>query len=458
MEEIQEIIEFTKKFFENLGADISFREGFLIISNVPEDFQKFYGKKCPYKFVFSEKDLTGDAELVERGSYLLKTISNYLENSGQTTLLKINFKVNAEEEIKRQLKIKNGSFGKFTKKKRFDIFFRFTFHTTFQFLNEKEKLINEIYIYKGVPIEGNLSDYDIEEGIKNEIRVPDIKEAYFISKDELKKRIEEKTKEIAEILTKKFEKEKERIEDHFFQENKEFSESMKKAIKKLDELKKESNIEKIQRQLTLINSIKSKMNFEDFEKDKNRAIELERQRHILNVNNKLFNTTIVYYPLGVFDLILKSKDKERTIEVVFDPLTKKLNPLFCESCQKEINEINLCTSTHISCKECISECESCFKSYCKRCLMTKCTICGKKICRDCSVRCFKCGKEICLTHTKQDKISKRIYCTNCLKRCERCGNTKEPYGFKLSKKTNVEICEECYRKEMQDKVLKEIFN
>jgi len=34
---------------------------------------------------------------------------------------------------------------------------------------------------------------------------------------------------------------------------------------------------------------------------------------------------------------------------------------------------------------------------------------------------------------------------------------KDPYSFRVSKKTNAEICEDCFREEMQGKVLKGVF-
>ena len=215
MQKDLQLPEFIEKFFQNLGADVVFQGDYLIVSNVPEEFEKFYEKKAPYKFVFKNEHQTGDSDLIEKGSYALKTISSYLENSGQITLLKINFKNLPEDEIKKRINTPNSKIEQFSPKKRFNFFFRFTFHTTYQYLNESEKIINDIHIYNGELIEGDLSNYSLEEGIKEERKVPDMKESYFIAKDELKKVILSKTEQVARDLNLRLDKEKRRIEEHF---------------------------------------------------------------------------------------------------------------------------------------------------------------------------------------------------------------------------------------------------
>ncbi len=453
----KELIEFIEKFFRNLGATVVLQGDFLIIANIPRAFEKFYGKKSPYKFVFDSNKLTEDSELIEKGAYILKAISNYLENSGQTTLLKINFEIEPLEEIKKRIRLSNCQIGKLIPKKQNGFFFRFRFHTIFQYLNQKEKLVNDIYVHNGKAVEGNLSDYPVEEGKKEEVRIPDIKEPYFIAKDELREKIKNKTGELVLNLNSKFEIEKKRIEEHFLKENKEFSELLMKSENRLTELESTPDEEKISRQKKTIKGIKEKINYEELEKDKGRAIQIEKQKHSLNINNKLFNTTLIYYPLYVFDCVLKSTFSKRIIEVSYDPLTEILKEITCESCEKKTKEIFLCRNGHISCRECFTVCDSCGKEYCKKCIKANCENCGKKICDDCAVRCFRCGKLMCITHTKNDLLSGRTFCNNCLRNCERCGELKEPYSFKISPKTGVEICEPCFRKEMQKKTLEGVF-
>jgi hypothetical protein len=454
----KELVEFIEKFFRNLGATVILQGDFLIVANVPIAFEKFYGKKSPYKFVFDKTKLIPESELIEKGAYILKAISNYLESSGQTTLLKINFEIDPEEEIKKRVRLVNCQIEKLIPKKRNNFFFRFTFHTIFQYLNEKEKSVNNIYVHNGKAIDGNLSDYPMEEGIKEEVKIPDIKEPYFIAKDELRNKIKSRTGELVLELNSKLKSEKERIEKHFIQENKEFSELLKKSENRLIELEISRDYEKISRQKRTISGLKEKTNNEELDKDKERAIQIEKQKHSLNIKNKLFNTTLIYYPLHNFNCILKSNFSKRMIEISFDPLTEELKNIICESCKKNTREIFLCRTGHISCRDCFTLCDSCGKEYCQKCIKAICETCGKKICNDCAVRCFRCGKLMCVAHTKNDFLSNRIYCNNCLRHCERCGQLREPYSFKKSPRTDVEICETCFRNEMQKKALEGVFD
>ena len=89
MEE-NKIINFVKKFFENLKAKVYWDNHILVIQNVPESFEKSYGKKSPYRLVFKEEDKTNareDVELVSPGKGILNYITRHLESSGGNTTI-----------------------------------------------------------------------------------------------------------------------------------------------------------------------------------------------------------------------------------------------------------------------------------------------------------------------------------------------------------------------------------
>src|SRR3989339_254652 len=390
--EADSIKQFIIKFFENLQSTVIEKGNSLVISNVPAKFEKFYGKKSPYIFVFKSEDKNSQSEFIEKGNYLLKTISNFLEEQGSTTLLKINFDIDFEKEIKKRIKLNNCQIEKLIPKKKNNFFFRFTFNTSFQYLNEKEKMTNDIYLYENKIIDGDLASYIITEGNKRDVIMPDIKEPYNIAKEKVKELIQPKITLLAKNLSEKLSKEIERINRHFIQETQELKNNLKKSTKKTE---KEINEE-----------LEKKIN--EFEKDKERAINIEKQK-------------------------------------------------FCESCENKIEIINLCSSGHIICNKCLIKCNSCNITYCNKCLNIICESCKKKICKKCAIRCNNCSKVMCKDHAIYDKVTDKCYCSSCLKLCERCQHKKESNRFKTSQKTGAEICEDCYRLEMQQKTLKEIF-
>lgn len=450
------ISDFVTKFFTNLGAKIVFSNGELIIQDVPKEFEKYYGKKSPYKFVFSKELLKDDFEFIDKSNYLLKNISNYLEEAGQTTLLKLEINEDFSNEMNKFILLPNSKIKKFYPKKKFNSLFRFTFHTSFQYLNENEKIINEFFVSDNKVINGNLSGYPIVEGKKTEIKVPDPKEAYLAAKEHLKLQLLEKTQELSRTLNKKLERELFRIEEHFKHEKKEYDDHLSKNLQRLEQSKKEEDLEKIEKQKKSLQTLKDHRDIGELDREKQRAMQIEKQKHMLNINNKLFNTTMIYYPLFCSRLILENDSTSREIEVSIDPLTRKLIPFKCETCSADIKEIFLCTTGHAICKKCAAKCESCSKIFCKKCLFRKCELCNKMLCKDCYVRCSSCGKLMCKTHTKHDELSKRTICKNCLVKCEKCGEFKDPSGFRSTGKHK--ICEVCFRKEMQDKTLKGIFD
>lgn len=431
------ISDFVKKFFINLGAKVSSLQEDLIVADVPQEFERYYGKKSPYKFVFSTERVREDFEFVDKSNYLLKTISNYLEESGKTTLLKLEINDDFSNEINRFISLPNAKIKKFYPKKKFNSFFRFTFHTSFQYLNENEKVINEFFVSDGKVVHGDLSGYPIVEGRKTEIKIIDPKEAYLLAKENLKLQLLGKTQELSRLLNKRLERELSRIEEHFKHEKKEHEDKMIKQSKNGQ-------------------SPKESFDYEELEREKQLSMQTEKQKHMLNINNKLFNTTLIYYPLFCTRLILENDNTSREIEISIDPMTKKLIPFKCENCNEDISEIFLCTTGHAICKKCAKRCESCNKVFCKKCLFRKCEFCNKHLCKDCYTKCNSCGKLMCKTHVKEDIVSKRTICKNCLLKCEKCNEFKDPSGFRNLGK--IKVCELCFRREMQRKTMKGIFD
>jgi hypothetical protein len=127
------LIEFTKEFFKSLGCEISEEKDCLVVKNVPEKFEKYYGKSAPYKIIFSREEEENGFDVVTKGSYLLKAMTSYLDKSGETTLLKIDFQVNPEEEIKKKDKA-------------------FKLRNSPAFSKKKIRLLFKIHLFNNLPI------------------------------------------------------------------------------------------------------------------------------------------------------------------------------------------------------------------------------------------------------------------------------------------------------------------
>jgi hypothetical protein len=451
LENKQELKNFVERFFTNLKSDLIWEGNILKIDKVPIDFENFYGKKSPYVLVFDKEDikLSNDSELITKGSTIIRVMTNYLESMGQTTLLKINFP-NSEEEIKKFLKFQNCQVHSISKKIIPDYILRFTFSTSLQYLNEKEQIMNNLYVNREKVIDFNLELYGVSEGKKEEIDLKDIKNYYNLAKEKLKLLLESKTLEIGTALNNKLDKEINRITEHYSHQIKEIQDEIDKNINQLNLLEgqlkgsTDKNIEiKINKVKEHLKNIEKENKISNFEKEKEFFINDEIHKHSLNIQNKLINTTIIYYPIFKFSIFLKSQDAGRSIEVIYNPLKKELNSVNCETCSKELSELFLCSSGHISCSDCISKCMDCHRITCKKCFLDKCEICNNSLCKRCSGKCSICHRTVCKSHLKKDINSKREYCISCIKRCSICNEYVGKENLKKCPSCSKEFCSKC---------------
>jgi hypothetical protein len=454
----------TENFFKSLKCDVSWKDKILFVDKVPLDFERLFGKKSPYSFVFEREDLTMDSELVSGGSYLIKLIANYLESKAQTTLLKIKFNVNMKEEIKKNIDLKDYEIINILEKISNEQIYRFTFITVFQYLNEKEQLINSIYLQNKSVIPFDINNYETIEGNKTDVKLDSVKENYNNAKEKLKDILNGKIQGISLLLSVSLEKEIKRIKSHYSSQvdeiNKEISdgeEKIKEFTTKLQGKSSEDNkklfLEKIERLKQNIEKLKNSEDFQKFEREIVLLINDEKQKHSINILKNLINTTIIYYPIYLLKVSLKKKGELRNskeINLNYNPLTKELSSLLCESCGKETNEINLCSSNHLICKNCISKCDSCFKIICNSCKKSSCSVCSVKMCSKCESICFKCSKPFCNSHGCKDSVSGKPLCNNCSAYCSSCGKFSPKFNFKKCNSCRIEVCSSCIRSKLMN--------
>ncbi|MFA4960452.1 MAG: hypothetical protein WC548_02200 [Candidatus Pacearchaeota archaeon] len=460
----KQIESFTIEFFKNLKCLIEIKDDIYSIENVPKSFEDAFGKKSPYKISFSRSK--EDIEFAGKGSRIFNAINKYLDNMGKVTLLKIDFEIDAIEEIKKKISLKNCEINNIIKKNKNHFFSRFTFKTSFHFLNESEQLVNEIYVHEGKVIRGNLAGYKIAEGEIKEFSNKNLETDYNIAKEELKNNIRGKTTEIGNLLKEKLEEEIKRIKEHYNIYFKELGGDLNHFLDKVKELElklrvaeeNEANsirtrLEKMKKELVKIGDDEATTKII---KEQDFTIKDSMHKHSLNIDNKLINTTIIYYPIFCFNLYLKGESSGRYIDMSYDPLTKEINKIKCENCEKEITELNLCMSGHLSCNECLKKCDECHGFFCKKCLKRFCSVCGKALCKNCAITCLGCGKYVCANHLRKDCVSGEERCENCLRACLRCHGLANAKFFGQAIDGS-KICQKCLGKEKREKMMRGMF-
>jgi len=365
-------------------------------------------------------------------------------------LLKINFDINPNAEIIKNYSLKNCKIARIDKKEDYKFFTRFTFLTVFQYLNEREQIMNSLYVKDGEVIDFYLTSYDVGEGKEQNFSKDEIKKDYELAKEKLKSLIEYKTNKISDNLNEFLKKEKERISKHYSVQINEIDLRLKEIQNNIDFLEKSKKPDKvkIEKLKNLIKDIKAKGDVEKLKKEESFFINDEIQKHSLNIQNKLMNTTLIYYPIFKYQVLLEGIGK-KLINISYNPLIREFDNVCCDSCDNEVKEFILCSSGHLTCRECGSKCSSCDGIYCKKCSVNKCFICNRQICSKCFVKCDCCRQGFCKSHLKE--FGKKRFCINCIERCSKCGCDVEP-GFLINK-----VCEKCNSKSVGKEILKNVF-
>lgn len=396
------LIDFFIKFFKSIGSEVKQDGNFLIISNIPANFEKFSGKRGPYMLSFNgEKE---GYEVVSPNYYLIKTIKEFLEGRGETTLLKINFAIDFKDEIPKRIPFLNSEIKNISKTTRNNFIFKFSFITTFQYMNEKENMINHIFVQdnKIIPFSEAL---DLVEGNKRDFMEVNADKEYSLAKEELKKVVLPKTEELKIKLSGQLNSEISRIQQHY-ENNLSEIEAQEKSLKKQIETNKEDK-EKTKKLAKAMETLKQENNKKKITDEEEEFIQKEIRKHGLKIDSKLLNTTIIYFPIYNLNLTLEiEKNNYKMIELIYDPLKKIVSPLYCKSCGKEVKEIILCSSGHITCRNCGEKCSSCGSVYCKSCQTKKCSDCGRTLCSHCQNICDVCKKVFCDYHITKNSGKK----------------------------------------------------
>jgi hypothetical protein len=463
----EKIKAFVVKFFTSLKSTVIDEGDKINVKNISGEFEKFYGKKGPYKYSFNGSE-AGGYEAINKGSFLLKCINDFLEGFGQTTILKINFDSDIKKEIIERFKLINCEVNRIDKRMKNDYIIRFTFSTTFQYLNEKEQFMSTVHVKEGKIIDINLDNYKTTEGKKKEGNVETLNEDYKLAKEKVKEILKPKLESVSKELTVRLNTEIERIKEHYKNQIGEIVKEIENNKRRLSNLEKEKDEalikgkefdeevylkrkDKIMKDLEKLEKSEEKRNAE---KEEEMLIKGEVQKHSLNMKTKLMNTTIIYYEQIGADVIIKNNKSARIVQFGYDPMKNEMTNVKCDGCGLDIKEIILCDSGHLTCKLCGTHCENCKGIYLDSNLKKSCYSSKKKICDKCAIRCYKCGNFFTSKYIKKDS-SGRDVCFGCLEICEICGNRVEPEGIIL--RQGRKICNLCVQRDVKEKTLKDIF-
>lgn len=409
MEQDKRLIE---DFFRSLKCEVSEKSDSILIKGVPERVQKIF--MISDKIELNKNDLNSD---------LLRKIKDYLRNNPSKTLLKIDFEFPAN--IKDKIHLRNCSISKVEKKHENNYFSRFSFLTSFRSLNHTEQVLNEIFVHEGKVVSGNLEDYNIQEGKVEEASTEHLSVDYNSAKEKLHELLNKKVEKISGELNEKLNKEILRVNEHYDKILGEFNLNKSRAVERIKEATKNNEpADKLNRMKEAFEHSFSDSNLLKITSEIKAVIENEKSKYSLDVDNRLINTTIIYYPVFKVILVLDEAGFSKAVEVVYNPLTDELSSFVCDSCKTSLNELNVCHGGHICCSSCLHSCSECGKRFCRLCFAGICDSCGKLVCKNCARKCSSCGKLVCKNCMRKTGTGGEK-CSNCVSYCPVCSKIVE---------------------------------
>jgi hypothetical protein len=463
VEQVDSIKEFTQKFFTNLKCTLQWEGNILKVSNVPKDFEDFSGKSQPYLLAFDSKDSKDESELMITGSYLLRVMMSYIENKGQTTLLKLIFDLDIKENFLQDFILRNSTLSTLGRKQDYKTITRFTFLTTLQYLNEREQITTSISLRQGNTVNADIDKMSVVEGRKEDLPVKSLANDYDLAKQQLKTSISSKIAQVKSILNEQLQSEITRIKEHYGQQIKEYETSLDRLKQQIISLEREKSKapdtsiteSKIFKVKENIHIIETSGKLEKIKKEEDFFIKDEINKRGLSVSSKMMNTTIFYYPVYTITAFLKTSSGGRMIESSYDPIDKIWTDLHCEICHSTSKEIIICSSGHLTCANCASLCEMCSQIACSKCLEKACFKCSKKLCKKCTLKCTRCRKDVCTNHLRTLPDAPAV-CVDCVRYCYACNKPSNPTQLRKNAKAQL-VCQSCYNKEVNDLTLTRIF-
>lgn len=407
-------IKLVENFFRSLKCDVSSKENHLIIRNIPDKIQVVF--KVEKNLELNFEDLTDSAGLIIK-------IKDYLKNKPSKSLLKIDFEF--PSNIKEKISLRNCSISKIEKKHENNYFSRFSFLTTFRYKSNIEQVLNEIFVHEGKIVFGDLKEYNVKEGSAEEASTEHLAKDYEVAKEKLHELLDKKVAEISSELDVDLEKEINRIEEHYSSVLNEFNLNRKRLVERIKESEAAGEIDKVKKNKELFNSSFSDSHLKRIEDEKKIVIDNEKMKCALDVENKLINTTIIYYPVFKIFLGLDEAGFTKIIEMVYNPLTDKLTEFSCDSCKTSLDQINVCHGGHICCSSCLHACSECGKRFCRLCIAGVCGGCGKVVCKNCVRKCSDCGNLFCKNCVRVSSLTGKEKCSSCVSYCPVCSKILE---------------------------------
>lgn len=422
-------------FFKSFKCDVNEKNDLIFISKIPERLQKTLG--VSEKIELNKNNLSPD---------LIRKIKECLKNNPSRTLLRIDFEF--PSNINEKIKLKNCVMSKIEKRHENNYFSRFSFLTTFRFHNNVEQVLNEIFVHEEKIVSGDLTSYNIQEGKIEDVSTEHLSKDYDVAKIKLKDLLNKKISLITNKLGEELSIETKRVEEHFGKILNEINANKDRFLERIKEAEAQKDDSKVKRLKEEFEKNNFEREMEKINREIGSVISNEKNKYSLDIDNKLINTTIIYYPVFRITITLEESGFKKPLEIIYNPLTEQINNFVCDSCKTNLERINVCHGGHICCDSCLHLCSECGKRFCRMCFAGICSSCGKLICKNCVKKCIDCKKIFCKSCMRKSDATGIEKCLNCVSYCPICSQIVEK-KFLVRGSDGRMICRKCNEKNVK---------
>jgi hypothetical protein len=179
------------------------------------------------------------------------------------------------------------------------------------------------------------------------------------------------------------------------------------------------------------------------EEDLQRKIAEEVENHRLRVDVRLFSYALLSVPVANAQIRLSDARREVTIDVTRNRYTGAIRRPPCHSCATPITGLMLCRNGHITCQNCILQCQICQDVLCETCGLYACPQCGQENCESCSRYCWACGERACPEHISYCPVCGDETCHTCQAACSECGQRQCRTHLRVDGVSGQLLCSGC---------------
>jgi len=155
--------------------------------------------------------------------------------------------------------------------------------------------------------------------------------------------------------------------------------------------------------------------------DLQRKIAEEVENHRLRVRVHLSSYAVLQIPMAVANMDLSDGKQAISLQIQCNRYSGVVRHPICHACNNSTAQIALDRNGHITCDQCIRQCDTCLELLCESCGVVSCPDCTQLNCETCSEFCWACGGRACAEHTSRCPRCSDTVCHSCQIPCTACG-------------------------------------